>query len=267
MIVKISLFLNVVIILLESSVVLSTPIKRAVAPFLFGPSANKLEKIMFADNNFAASNSHRFFGPSSIADSSKLAHVAALDDAFIKRDPGISHFLVPEAEKAEKIFFADNNFAASASDRIFGPSSVADSAKKAHVAALDDAFIKRDPSVMHPLQFLGPEAEKIEEIFFADNVFAASSSPGISPGIFGPTSIADSSKKAHVAALDDAFIKRDPSVIHPLQFLGPEAEKIEEILFADNVFAASSSPGIFGPTSIADSSKKAHVAALDRTFI
>ncbi|CAG8583694.1 4341_t:CDS:1 [Ambispora gerdemannii] len=110
-------------------------------------------------------------------------------------------FFGPEANKLEKIFFVDNAFGASNSHGIHGPSSVADSAKKAMVFANDNAFIKRAPSVMHPLSFLGPEAEKLEKIIFVDNAFAASSN-----GIFGPTSVADSAKKAKVVAFDDAFI-------------------------------------------------------------
>ncbi|CAG8545757.1 4300_t:CDS:1 [Ambispora gerdemannii] len=267
---KLTLILNVAILLLESSTVLSIPIiitpthfeKRAVTPCFLGPEAEKLEKIFFVDNNFAASNSHGIFGPSSVADSAKKALVFANDNAFIKRAIGVPGF-GPEAEKLEKILFVDNAFGASNSHGIHGPSSVADSAKKALVFANDNAFIKRDPSVTHhPLTFLGPDAEKVEKIFFADNVFGASSN-----GIFGPTSVADSAKKALVFANDNAFIKRDPSIMHhPLSFLGPEAEKLEKIIFADNNFAASSN-GIFGPTSVADSAKKAKVVAFDDAFI
>ncbi|CAG8505174.1 7522_t:CDS:1 [Ambispora leptoticha] len=343
---KVSLFLNFAILLLESSNVLSAPIiitptthfeKRGITPFFsgitpffsgivpFGPAANSLENINFADNNFAASTSpgfiNGFFGPTSVADSTKHAHVAALDNAFIKRThiaPVFGQF-GPEAEKLDKIFFADNVFAASSSNpSLFGTTSVADSAKKAHVAAFDNAFIKR--THVTPFEFFGPEAEKIEQINFADHNFAASSAPGFfgpttsvadsakealvftfdnamnkrapvipffpeaekiekilfaddvfaasssTPGFFGPTSIADSSKKAHVAAFDNAFIKRDPSVVHPLQFLGPDAEKLEQIIFVDNNFAASNSHGFFGPTSVADSSKMANVAAFDHAF-
>ncbi|CAG8549655.1 6599_t:CDS:1 [Ambispora gerdemannii] len=108
----------------------------------------------------------------------------------------------------------------------------------------------------------GPAAQKFEKIFFVDNNFAKSSH-----GFFGPTSVADSAKKAHVTAFDNAFIKRDHSVAHPLSFFGPEAQKLEKIVFADNVFGASNSHGIFGPSSIADSAKKAKVVAFDDAFI